>query len=92
MQTFESIFKPKKGGVSMATTKRNNFVRLAEARVDKAIKAIQVVGNLSNRNNYEYSEEDVKLIVSALRVEIKELELRFSKKGQLDTYEFRLKH
>lgn len=63
----------------MANTKRINFVRLAEARVNKAIKTIQVVGNLSNRGNYDYSEADVKLILGALRKEIKDLEAKFRK-------------
>ncbi len=75
----------------MANTKRVNFVRLAEARVNKAIKTIQVVGNLSNRGNYDYSEADVKLIVNALRKEIKDLEAKFRNEGQVNASEFRLK-
>jgi hypothetical protein len=75
----------------MANTKRVNFVRLAEARVNKAIKTIQVVGNLSNRGNYDYSESDVKLIVGALRKEIKDLEAKFRNEGQINASEFRLK-
>ena len=73
------------------SAKRHNFVRLAEARVNKALKAIQVVGNLSNRGNYEYTEEDVKLIVNALTKEISELKLRFKNEGIETAREFRLK-
>ena len=40
--------------------KREKFVKLAEARVSKALKELQLIGNLSNRSAYEYSEEDVK--------------------------------
>lgn len=39
--------------------KRANFIKLAEARVNKALNAIRVVGNLSNKNSYEYTPEDV---------------------------------
>lgn len=70
--------------------KRSNFVRLAEARVNKAMKAIQVVGNLSNKNNYDYSEEDVRAIVNALQKEIVDLRSRFKNQGADGPMEFKL--
>ena len=57
--------------------KRAKFVELAEKRVEKALSAIRVIGNLSNRNNYQYSEEDVKKIISALTDEVKQVQMRF---------------
>lgn len=57
--------------------KRNKFISLAENRVTRAIKDIRLVGNLSNRNNYEYSEEDVDKIFSALEAEVRALKKRF---------------
>lgn len=70
--------------------KRSNFIRLAEARVTKALKAIKVVGNLSNKTNYEYSDQDVNLIVGALQAEINLLKSRFKNKGSLESVEFKL--
>ena len=42
------------------------FVDLAQKRVSKALKDIQLIGNLSNRSNYDYAEEDVAKIIKAL--------------------------
>ena len=36
-------------------SKRERFVRLAEARTNKTIDMIRLIGNLSNRNNYKHS-------------------------------------
>ena len=47
--------------------KENDFIRLAEARTNKAIKSIELVGNLSNRACYEYSQAQVDAIFSAIQ-------------------------
>ncbi|WP_050418897.1 hypothetical protein [Bradyrhizobium tropiciagri] len=47
--------------------KRNKFVKLAEARVNRAIQDIRLIGNLSNRSAYDYDDEDVKKIFRALQ-------------------------
>lgn len=57
--------------------RRERFVTLAEARTGKALQAIRLIGNLSNRSNYEYSERDVQRIVRALNSEIDEMRRRF---------------
>ena len=57
--------------------KRDNFIRLAEGRVTRAIDSIRVIGNLSNRSNYEYTEEDSKRIIDALQAEINALKVQF---------------
>lgn len=71
--------------------KRSRFVDLAQARVTKAAQMLRLIGNLSNLNNYEYSEEDAQKIFSALESEMKLLKAKFqtamSKKA---TDEFRL--
>lgn len=58
--------------------RRERFVALAEARTDKALKAIRLLGNLSNRSNYEYTEADVVQITRALETELKLLKSRFA--------------
>ena len=57
--------------------KRQRFVRMAEKRVDNAINTISLLGNLSNRNNYEYSEKDIKQIFKVIRDELVVAENRF---------------
>jgi len=47
--------------------KREKFVELAEARANKALKDLQLIGNLSNRAAYEFTEADVRKIFGALQ-------------------------
>lgn len=61
----------------MSETDREKFVRLATARVNKAMKAIKVIGNLSNRSNYSYTKEDVEKIFRTLNAEMKVCRQRF---------------
>lgn len=58
--------------------RRERFVALAEARTDKALNAIRLLGNLSNRSNYDFTESDVTQIVRALESELKELKANFA--------------
>ncbi len=53
------------------------FKDLAVSRVNKAINQIRLIGNLSNRNYYTYSDEEVKKIFSALESEIKSSKEKF---------------
>ena len=75
---------------SNTANKRDKFVNLAEKRVNNAIKAIKIVGNLSNRSSYEYSDRDVQKIVSALRQEIQVLQQRFAAGGSKPSNGFKL--
>ena len=51
--------------------KKGNFKRIAEARTNKIIDMIRLLGNCSNTATYEYTDEDVKKIFSALESELK---------------------
>jgi len=61
----------------MPGQKRENFVRLAENRVNAAIKTVRLIGNLSNRGNYSYTTKDVEKIFRTLEQEIKAAKTRF---------------
>jgi hypothetical protein len=56
---------------------REKFVKLAQARVNKALKDIQLIGNLSNRSNYDYTDQDISKIFRALNDEIGACKKRF---------------
>ena len=58
-------------------SKRDKFVRLAEARTNKIIKMIELLGNLSNKSSYEYSEEDINLIYDRIQDELNVSKDRF---------------
>ena len=47
--------------------KHEKFRELAESRTNKAIEAISRIGNLSNRQIYEFEEAEVRKIVRALK-------------------------
>jgi hypothetical protein len=76
---------------SLGNVKRENFVRLAESRVTRAIESLRIIGNLSNRSNYEYDEEDVKKIINTLQDEITSLKNQFKIRSVSTPKNFRLK-
>tara|TARA_Y100001970_G_C13693974_1_gene583793 strand:- start:370 stop:588 length:219 start_codon:yes stop_codon:yes gene_type:complete len=57
--------------------KREIFVRLSNNRLNAAIKAIKLVGNLGNKSHYEYTDKDKKIIEEALKEAIKDAMNRF---------------
>ena len=67
--------------VQNPSPKRTKFAELASKRVNRAANAIRLVGNLSNRTNYEWNATDAKLIVKELRKAVKEVEDRFLDDG-----------
>ncbi len=70
--------------------KRDKFVSLAEARVNKALKDIQLIGNLSNKSAYEFNEADVRKIFLALQKALDISKGRFSRDTENASGEFRL--
>lgn len=70
-------------------TPHDKFRRLAQTRVNRAINDIRLIGNLSNRNNYDYTSEEVDKIFRALDSELKQVRARFLEGARRET-EFRL--
>lgn len=58
-------------------TKRERFVRIAEARTNKILEMMRLLGNCSSKSNYDYSEEDVRKIFTALEKEMKNTKNKF---------------
>jgi len=54
------------------------FKKLANARVNKAIKLIKLIGNLSNKSHYSYSKKQSKQIIDALQQEINYIKNKFN--------------
>lgn len=71
-------------------TKRERFVRLAEARTNKIIDMVQLLGNCSNTSSYEYTEADVEKIFSAIEASIKESKKRFQNAEVIKSERFTL--
>lgn len=70
--------------------KREKFVGLAEARVSKTLKDLQLIGNLSNSAAYEYTDDDVRKIFAALQRGLDEAKGRFKKPKGINSGEFKL--
>lgn len=70
--------------------KRENFVRLAEARVNRALREIRLIGNLSNRGAYAYTDSDARAIFKALQRELDTAKARFTGDQGLGDKEFKL--
>ena len=70
--------------------KREKFRQLAEKRTNKALEAVRLIGNLSNRQTYAYEETEVRKIVKVLRDAISEVEARFGKTSGRGGGEFKL--
>lgn len=58
-------------------TKRERFLRLAKKRVDKTIDSLRILGNLSNKSVYEYTDEDIEQMFEALDQVIVEVKAGF---------------
>ena len=70
--------------------KRAKFVELANKRVTKCIRDLKLIGNLSNRSAYEFTDEDAKKIVKALQREVDSVRARFADLGGASNLDFSL--
>ena len=59
--------------------KRHNFIKLAERRVNSALDQLRLVGNLSDKRHYEYTDKEMEAILKELTNELNATKLRFKK-------------
>ena len=57
--------------------RKERFIALAEKRVSKVIKDIELIGNLGNRANYDYSADQVDQIFRAVDKALRDCKSRF---------------
>ena len=57
--------------------KRQRFERVAEKRGSDLIRRIRLLGNLSNRSNYAYTERHVRHLFTTIERELKLARSRF---------------
>lgn len=55
----------------MAESKRDRFIRIVENRTNKILDMLRLLANCSNRSNYEYTDEDIKQIFTAIEKGVK---------------------
>lgn len=73
--------KRKAKAVNANESKADKFKRLASLRTTKGINAMRGLQKLANRNNYEFSDEQVTKIVNALKEELEAVHNAFTRKG-----------
>ena len=62
----------------MATNRKENFKRLAEARTNEVLRKLKILGNCANRSNYDYTEEEVDKIFGEIEKKVKEMKAKFT--------------
>ena len=70
--------------------KAEKFIELANKRVNRALKDVQLVGNLANKQNYEFTDEQAKKIVKALQQEVELVRQSFLTATDASKGEFKL--
>ena len=70
-------------------TKEEKFKRLAELRVNAALDKIRLLGQLSNKGNYDYTDEQAEAIFKALHKALVETKSKF-REGAKDKDRFTL--
>ncbi len=60
-------------------TRKEKFIRLATYRTNLILEKLRIIGNLSNKANYDYTDEEVNKIFSAIDIQIKAVKLRFTR-------------
>ncbi|MEN5300693.1 hypothetical protein [Pseudomonas sp. TWI628] len=70
--------------------KREKFIRLAEQRVNRSLNDLRLIGNLSNRNAYTFTDDDVKKIFKTLQKELDQAKARFADADNSSGGDFKL--
>lgn len=60
--------------------KRERFLKLAEKRTNKLLNDLRLLGNCSNKANYEYTDEEVRQMFSSIDSELKRVKALFKGK------------
>ena len=63
-------------------TPEERFKRIATVRTNAVLDRLRILGNLSNRQMYSYSEEDINKIFSAINKQLREVRVKFNSQKQ----------
>lgn len=58
-------------------TKRERFEKVAGSRVQKVLDFLNLLQNCANRNNYEYTEDDVEHMFSEIQKALRETRAKY---------------
>lgn len=63
------------------TNRREAFVKLANKRVNRVLNDFRLIGNLANKSNYVYTDEQANKIIAVLEAETSRVKTLFDQKG-----------
>jgi len=61
-------------------TRKEKFIRLATYRTNLVLEKLRILGNLSNKANYDYNDEEVNKIFAAIDSQLRIAKARFAGK------------
>ena len=70
--------------------KSERFIRLANSRVNRALRDLRLIKNLANKQNYKFTEAQSEKIIKALSAEMQDLKNSFYKKSVDNNQTFKL--
>ena len=76
MKTKSDAVKVDEAG-PIGESKAEKFERIAQRRVTELVSKIRLIGNLSDKRNYDYTEDHVRQIFEALESEVRACKGRF---------------
>jgi len=71
-------------------TKGERFIRIGERRVNIVLEALDKLAKCANTGNYEYSDENIRIIFKAIDSKTKEVKAAFVGTNTKDKKRFRL--
>jgi len=78
-----------KNSTEKKETKSESFLRIAEPRVKSVLRAIRILGNCSNRTNYEYTQEQTEKIYMSIQENLDNMFAKFTPSNtEQETFKF----
>ena len=68
--------------------RKERFLRIATNRTNEVLEKLRILGNCYNKSSYDYNEEDINNIFSAINKAIKETKSRFIIKKKKKKFTF----
>lgn len=63
--------------MSKKSLRRDRFESVAARRTQKILDLLDILGNCSNKSNYEYTDEDIRKMFSAIENKTKNIKASF---------------
>lgn len=63
-------------------TPEGRFKRIATVRTNAVLDRLRILGNLSNRQMYSYSEGDINKIFTAIKKQVNEVRTKFNSRKE----------